>query len=219
MRRISAAELRKLEALAPELRMMTVAPELPGMDRLLAAAKQQQILLSAGHSRATLADFRRFLAAGFCHLTHFGNQMSALHQRELGLMGAGLFLAETFCEVIGDSRHTDDEFVELLFRSKHGRRIALVSDCIPSSFAHSGQLQRSGLARRDRLLQTADGTIAGGETMLLSQVRHLKERTSIPMVQLVNAVSRIPRQFLSITERPRRFLAVDEKFQVIFVNS
>ena len=88
------------------------------------------IVTSAAHSAATLAEFRSAREAGLEHLTHFCNQMSRLHHRELGLVGAGLLDPDVKLEMICDTIHLCEEMIELVFRFHDVEKIMLITDSV-----------------------------------------------------------------------------------------
>ena len=211
-------EIAKLPSLSRELKMITIAPEMPGSQRLIRAALASGIMVSLGHSRARFAEFVRFRDLGIRHFTHFAIRLSPLHHRELGMVGAGLFFKDTFLEIIGDGGHTADEFVELVFRWRHGRDLALVSDTHPMAGLGGEALSRHGLIREGKVLKTGSGLIAGGETLLPEQIRRLSRNTAIPLAQLLAAASVNPYRFFGIRPGRGSFLALDANLRPLLAH-
>ncbi len=142
--------------------------------------------------------------------------MSPLHQREMGLVGAGLFFEDVFLEIIGDGAHVVYPFVELVFRLRQGKNLALISDNMCSSYQDETVLRANGLVRENGVLRDGKGFIAGGETLLPAQIRKLALHTSIPLSQLVAAATRNPCRFFDIQVGARDFIVLSADFKLIF---
>ena len=97
-------ELRAIDRIAKAL-IVSIAPELDGALELIRAAKLLGITSSAAHTSATAAQLRAAIAAGLTHLTHFGNAMTPLHHREIGVVGTGLIDDGLMLELICDTTH------------------------------------------------------------------------------------------------------------------
>ena len=87
------------------VKLISMAPEMPGAVDFIAKASAAGITCSAGHSAAGYADFMKAKAAGLKHLTHFCNQMSPQHHREIGLVGSGMLDKDIKIEIICDKIH------------------------------------------------------------------------------------------------------------------
>ena len=91
---------RLFEAAEGQLRLMTLAPELPGAVELAAHAIARGVRVSIGHSNATAAETRAVIAAGAVSATHTFNAMRPLDHREPGVLGAVLTTDSLFAELI-----------------------------------------------------------------------------------------------------------------------
>lgn len=207
--------LATLQRLRDCLRLLTFAPEIPGADRLIAAARANGVFLSMGHSNASYRDFAAAHAAGVRHITHYGNRSGFFHHREIGLPGAGMMHDDVFLEIIGDGAHTAPEFVELLWKIKPLATLALISDAAPPAFQSDAALQRVGFSRDNGFIRHRDGTVAGGETTILAQIGRFHRRGVIPLAHLVEMTSRNPRRFLGLRPRPGQVTVVDGDFRFL----
>ncbi len=114
----------------PAVKMFTFAPEVKGTEALVKSALDMGKIPSIGHSNATFRDVLKVYKMGVRHFTHFPNALSGLHHREVGAMGAGLFLEGIHLEVIGDFIHTSPDFIRLLLKVR-GPSFSLISDMVP----------------------------------------------------------------------------------------
>src|SRR6185437_10338357 len=119
---------RLIEAGHGHVRLMTLAPELPGAVELAAHATGRGVRVSLGHSNATAAETRAAIAAGAVSATHTFNAMRPLDHREPGILGTVLTTDALFSELICDGIHTDPEIVRLWWRAKGPERAILVTD-------------------------------------------------------------------------------------------
>ncbi|MEJ5226622.1 hypothetical protein [Thermodesulfovibrio sp.] len=115
------------------IKVMTVAPELPGALELIERAVEKGIRIGMGHSDATFKEAEEGFRAGAKLITHIFNAMRGIHHREPGLAGFGLINEEVFIEVIGDGRHLSDDVLKWIFKIKNPERIILVSDMVKES--------------------------------------------------------------------------------------
>ncbi len=119
---------RLLEAGEGMIRVMTLAPELEGMEVILETALEAGVRVSLGHSAASVEVARRGFAMGADRLTHTFNAMDSLHHREIGLVGAAFLDDDVFLEVICDGIHLAPDTLLLLGRMFSARRLVGITD-------------------------------------------------------------------------------------------
>ena len=112
---------RLWKAARGQVRLMTIAPEVPGALEVIAAAVERGVRVSLGHSDATAAETRAAIGLGAVSATHMFNAMRALDHREPGIAGVVLDDAGMFAELICDGVHVAPEMVRLWLRAKGGR--------------------------------------------------------------------------------------------------
>src|SRR5580698_8752557 len=115
------------------VRLMTLAPELPGAAELAAHATSRGVRVSVGHSNATAAETRTAIAAGAVSATHTFNAMRPLDHREPGILGVVLTTDSLFAELICDGIHTSAEIVDLWWRAKGPERGILITDAMSAA--------------------------------------------------------------------------------------
>jgi N-acetylglucosamine-6-phosphate deacetylase len=138
-----AALLERLRAAAGDsLRMVTIAPELPGALPLIETLAKAGVIAAMGHSDATYEQALEGIRAGASHATHLFNAMPPLHHRNPGLVGAALE-SGIVCELINDGRHVHPAMVRLVFDLID--HPALVTDAIDATGAGDGRFELGGL--------------------------------------------------------------------------
>jgi len=143
---------RICEAAEGTVRLMTIAPELPGAAELIRHATSRGVRISLGHSNATAADTRRAIDAGAVSATHTFNAMRALDHREPGILGTVLTENSLYAELICDGIHVAPEMVRLWHRVKGSRRGILVTDAISAAGMPDGEYRLGEFA-----VQVANG--------------------------------------------------------------
>ncbi len=128
-----AAFDRLYAAAAGQLRVITVAPELPGATALIKAAAQAGVIAAVGHTDATAHVTSAAVDAGASHATHLFNGMRPLHHREPGPAGALLDRDEVSCEVIADGVHLHDTAIRLAARVSGPGRLVLITDAMAAA--------------------------------------------------------------------------------------
>jgi N-acetylglucosamine-6-phosphate deacetylase len=143
---------RLFEAAEGNVRLMTLAPELPGALELAAHATARGVRVSVGHSNATAAETKRAIAAGACSATHTFNAMRPLDHREPGILGTVLTTDSLYAELICDGIHVDPSLVPLWWRAKGSKRAILVTDAMSAAGMPDGEYTLGGFA-----VQVAEG--------------------------------------------------------------
>ena len=136
---------RLFDAAHGHVRLMTLAPELPGATELARARHRHAEFASrVGHSNATAAETRAAIAAGAVSATHTFNAMRPLDHREPGILGTVLTNDDLYSELICDGIHTEPEIVRLWWRSKGPERAILVTDAMAAAGMPDGEYQLGG---------------------------------------------------------------------------
>jgi N-acetylglucosamine-6-phosphate deacetylase len=185
------------------VRVVTLAPELPGgMDlvRLLAASG---VLPAVGHTEATFAEARLAFASGARIATHLFNAMREFHHREPGAAGAALADDAVTCELINDGFHVHDDVVRIAVDAAGPDRIAFVTDATPAAGMTDGAFRLGPVPvfARDGKVTLADGTIAGSTLTMDAALRHAVRCVGLPIVAAARAAATTPATLLGLGER------------------
>ncbi len=201
------------------LRLVTIAPELPGAIALIAWFRDRGVAVSMGHSAATIEEARAGYAAGGASTTHLFNAMSGFDHRAPGLAVAALGDDAAYTELIADGIHVHPAMWPLISRLKPVNRLLLVSDAISlagmgDGRARVGSLEVEIVGQRVTLLGTT--TLAGSVIALDDAVRNLVG-AGISLPSAVAAASRNPLAMLGITDRGR--IAVGQRADLVELDS
>jgi N-acetylglucosamine-6-phosphate deacetylase len=182
------------------VRMVTIAPELPGALDLVRRIVDAGAIAAIGHSDATYDEARAAVEAGATAATHLWNAMRPVHHRQPGIVGAALESDDLVCELIADGHHVHPAAILLTFRAAAGR-VALITDAISAAGAADG-LYRLGrtLVRVERgKARLEGGTSIAGSTIGTGDALRYAVRTagvSLPMAS--DAISLVPARLLGI---------------------
>lgn len=194
-----------LEPLVDGLRLITIAPELPGALELIAWLRGRGVAISIGHSAATIDEAGGGYRAGGTSTTHLFNAMSGIDHRAPGVAVAALLDDAAYVELIADGIHVHPALWPLITRVKPVDRLLLVSDAIALTGMGDGRGQVGGLAVEvagGRVTLAGTTTLAGSVLTLDVAVRNLVG-SGVPLPAAVAAASRNPLAMLGIVDRGR----------------
>lgn len=179
---------RLLDGFEDMVKVITVAPELPGALELIEYCADIGIVVSMGHSEATFEQAREGAAAGARGVTHLFNAMSGLHHREPGLAGYALMDDDLYVELIADGVHVHPEMVRLVLKLKPADKILLVSDSL-------GQAKTPAHTEPTPLYLPDGVTLAGGG-LTLAECAHRLTLLGIPEESARKFTSENPEKYL-----------------------
>lgn len=197
------------------LRLITIAPELPGALERIAWFTERGVAVSLGHSAATLDEARGGYGAGARSTTHLFNAMSGIDHRAPGLAAVALLDDGAWVELIADGIHVHPSLWALITRLKPADRLLLVSDAIALAGMGDGDGWIGGLAvevRGDRVTLAGTSTLAGSVLGLDVAVRNAVA-AGIPLAAAVAAAGRNALALLGITDRGR--IAVGQRADLV----
>ena len=204
-----------LQPLLGGLRLITVAPELPGSIALIAALRARGIAVSLGHSAASMEQAQAGYDAGATGTTHLFNAMSGIDHRTPGLAAAALMREDAFVELIADGHHVHPALWALIRRAKGRERLVLVSDAIALAGMGDGRSRLGSLeveVHDGRVTLAGTTTLAGSVIALDDAVRSLVA-SGVPLHEAVAAASVNPLALIGQTDRGR--LAVGQRADLV----
>jgi len=203
----SPAELAALSnASDRSIRLMTLAPELPGAQELQQSALEDWITVAVGHTDATYEEARRAFGAGASHVTHAFNGMRPFHHRDPGPVLAAIDSPHVTLEVIADGVHLHPGTVRAIVRAAGPDRVALVTDAVPPAGIAEGSFRlgdEEATVSGDRVL-LPDGTIAGGTATMERIVRNVVEWGAGSLAEAVRMASTVPARVLGLSDSKGR---------------
>lgn len=127
------------------IKIVTLAPELPGAVDFTKHCVAKKIVVSLGHSNADAAATKACIDAGASHATHTFNAMRALDHREPGILGVVLSDDRVSADIIVDGVHVAPEIVDTFFRAKPAGKAALITDAISATGMPDGKYKLGGI--------------------------------------------------------------------------
>ena len=204
------------------MRLVTLAPELPGALELIDLLHARGVTVSLGHTDATAAEANAAFDRGVRTVTHIFNAMRPLAHRDPGVVGAALVHPDVVVQAIVDGVHLDPDIVRLLW-SAAGGRIALVTDAIAGAGIGDGTyaLGETEIVVADDVVRREDGVLAGSALTMPQAVRNLVE-VGVPLENALAAASTVPARVLGLTHvgrlvpgGPADVVVLDDSLEVV----
>jgi N-acetylglucosamine-6-phosphate deacetylase len=189
------------EAARGNIRLMTLAPELPHALELIEHATRAGVRVSMGHSKATAEETLAAIAAGATSSTHLFNAMRPLDHREPGIVGTVLDREDVYAEAICDGVHVHPAIVRLWLKMKGEERAILVTDGMSATGMPDGTYTLG-----DFTVEVRDGICLSGETLAGSvltmdqAVANVQRFTGSPLATAVRLASRNPARMMGMTK-------------------
>lgn len=175
------------------VKVLTIAPELPGAPEVIAAAASKGVCVAIGHSDGDLASARMAIEAGARHATHTFNAMRALEHREPGIAGAVLTESALTADIIADGIHVHPAVVKLFLAAKRDERALLISDGTSATGMPDGRYKLGTFeveVAGDRC--TVEGRLAGSVLTLDRAVRNVMRFAGWPLQRAVRLATANP---------------------------
>ncbi len=191
-----------LTAARSALRLITVAPELPGSSAVIRAARAAGVMVALGHSDATYDQAMAAIEAGATVATHLYNGMRPLGHREPGLAGAALDAA-LFCEMINDGHHLHPAVVRMT-SALLPHRMVLVTDAVDAAGGVDGPTALGGQSVNvvDGVARLAhNGALAGSTLTMETAVRRSIVDAGLDVQTVARAAATTPARAIGIDGR------------------
>jgi N-acetylglucosamine-6-phosphate deacetylase len=185
---------RLWEASEGHVRLMTIAPELPGADEVIRRAVELGVRISLGHSNAGTSDALRGVQGGAVSATHTFNAMRRFDHRDPGILGVVLDRPDLFAEIICDGLHVNPTVVRMFWREKGADRTLLVTDAMSATGMPDGNYRLGELDVRvkDGKCIIGEDTLAGSTLTMDRAVRNFAEFTGVEPGEAAMLASRNP---------------------------
>lgn len=194
------AEVEDLHAIIPAM-ILSLAPEMPGAIELIKGCRDVGIVCSAAHTAATAAQIFAACDAGLTHLTHYGNAMTPLHHREIGVVGAGMMDDRLMVELITDGIHLSPDMLRLVFTTIPIDRLIMITDSMAASWMDNGETSLGGLAVtvQDGVARLKEGGALAGSALKSNEgLRNLVHFTKLPLAELTKVTAWNPARALGL---------------------
>ena len=184
---------RLWQAARGQVRMMTIAPELPGALEVIAEAARRKVCVSIGHSDAELEAARAGVRAGARHATHTFNAMRPLDHRDPGILAEVLTDRQLTADIIADGIHVAPEVVQLFLHAKGIERSVLITDATAAAGMPDGTYQLGPIQVEVKDGKcTMDGKLAGSVLTMDLAVRNVTQFAGWSLQHAVRAATLNP---------------------------
>jgi N-acetylglucosamine-6-phosphate deacetylase len=202
------------------IRLVTLAPELPGVLQLIKILHDMGVIASVGHTNSTYAETCDAIAAGCTHATHLFNAMRGLHQREPGAVGALLLAHEVMAELIVDGLHLHPAIVALALRLKGKDGLLLVTDAMRAKCLGDGTYELGGQAVsvKSSMATLEDGTLAGSTLRMPEAIKNMMQFTKCSLVDAISMATINPARVLKLSDR-KGTIEVGKEADLVVMNA
>lgn len=211
---VQSASLKAFERLwaaaGGTIRLLTLAPEVPGALEVVAAAAARGCLVAMGHTDATADEATAGIAAGIRHATHLFNAMAPLHHREPGAAGAALADRRVSVGLIPDGLHVHPTALALAIRLKGPGATALTTDAIsaagctgPEEAGRTFPLGAQRVMVREGRAVTPEGTLAGSLLTMDAAFGRMVQYDVASVREAARMASETPARLLGLADRGR----------------
>lgn len=185
----------------PAVRLVTLAPELPGAPELIATMKAQGCAVAIGHCSPDTATIETALDAGATLVTHLFNGMPPFHHRSPGLAGWALTHDRLTVSVIADNVHLAPDTLALVRRAASERVILVTDASVVAGLTANEEHQQAGISvhlREDGRAVTDASALAGSAVALDECVRRWATSTGASLPEAIDAASTRPARAIGL---------------------
>ncbi|HSP55001.1 MAG TPA: N-acetylglucosamine-6-phosphate deacetylase [Dehalococcoidia bacterium] len=195
-----------LDAASGRLRLVTVAPELPGALNVIRRATAAAVRVSIGHTDARYETALAGFQAGASHVTHAFNAMRPFHHRDPGPVGAALDSPGVTIELIADGVHLHPATVRMLIGAFGPDRVALITDAVTPAGLDEGRFRLGGQEARlqDGRVTLPDGTIAGSAATMDDVVASIVRWGAATLTAALRMAATVPAAVAGVAETKGR---------------
>ena len=200
-RPLDLAELNQLNAIAP-IKLITMAPEVPGNLALIPALVKAGYVVQIGHTTGSYEEGMAAMANGASGFTHLFNAMTGMHHRKPGMVGVALAHAD-YAEIIPDLLHVHPGAIRVAMRAIP--KLFCVTDSTAAAGMPDGEyrLGRNTVTKCMGGVRLADGTLAGSSLTMDQALRNLVNTMQLTIVEASRRVSLNAADYLRLSDRGR----------------
>ncbi len=198
--RPSVEILEKFRAASDGLiRIITIAPEIPGALDLIRYAVAHGIVAAIGHTDANFEQTQAAIQAGARHSVHFYNAMRPFSHRDPGVIGAILTEPDVTAEVIADGIHVAGPAIQVLLGTKGFDTVLLASDATAATGMPDGNFRLGNfeVIVKDGVCRNAEGKLAGSTLTLDRALRYIVA-LGVPLLDAVRMATILPARRISL---------------------
>ena len=182
------------------IRVVTLAPEQEGGLELVNHLAKLGKVASIGHTGSKYDDVEKAVKAGAKNVTHTYNAQTALHHREVGVVGSAMLFDELNCEVICDTIHVSVPAIKLIIKNKPHNKFTLITDAMRAKGMPDGLSELGGqtVIVKDGEARLEDGTLAGSVLKMNVAIKNLVEKVGVSFTDAVDFATRNPAENIGV---------------------
>ncbi|MGO4546224.1 N-acetylglucosamine-6-phosphate deacetylase [Paenibacillus sp. 2TAB23] len=213
-----------LQYAGDKMKMVTLAPELPGAMEMIDYLVGKGIVVAVAHSDATYEEAKQAFASGASHITHCFNGMRPIHHRDPGLIVAAFEEEKVSLQAIVDGVHLHPAIIRLMHRLKGADGVVLITDALQAMGMGDGQYHFGGNHTEvvDGVARLQDGTLASSTVTMNLALRNTIE-LGISVPEAVAMATKTPADILGLSNKGRisegadaDLVLLDEQFNVLW---
>lgn len=187
------------------VRMMTLAPELPGATELIRTLTARGVVTCAAHSGASAEDIHAAADAGLTQITHLFNAQTPLHHRKPGIPGAGLADDRILVQMIADGIHLHPDVLRIAALCKGSKGVALISDSMEAAGLPEGEYELGGqrVIVKGGAARLESGVLAGSTLVLHRAVTNMIRLAGMSPETVIPMATRTPADSVGAAEYGR----------------
>lgn len=195
---------KMVKAAKGHLKYMSVSTDLEGIEEVIRYLLSENIRVAAGHTDTDYEEMKRAFKLGITSISHFGNAMRPIHQRNGGSITACLLDQDILLEIICDHVHLAPEIIDLYFRVKDHEHFILISDSSELACMPEGRYFARGKERivtSDGHIILDDGTISGSGKYILYDIKNLIFKHQMNAEQVIKMASLYPAKYFNLNDK------------------
>ena len=192
VRKPSVKELKDIAKVFP-VKLISYAPETEGGAKFAKDCIKAGVVPSCGHTGAKMKDLMPAYKNGLRHMTHFCNQMTPLHHREIGMVGAGFLIEDLNTEIICDRIHLCDDMLRLVLTRRNLAHVQMITDSLRCSHCKDGYAFEMGglkVQLKGGEARLVEGGNLAGSTLWMNQgLKNLRDVSGLELKDLIRVTS------------------------------
>ena len=187
------------------IKKISLAPEIDGALDLIKYLREQNVVVSMGHTDATYEEAVKGIEAGATSGTHTYNAMTPLKHREPGVVGAVMLHDEVYAELILDGIHVSFPAAKILSKMKGADKLILITDSLEAAMLPDGtyELGNQKVYVKDGQARLKSGNLAGSTANLNQCVRNAYKHLDLPLYEAVGYATKNAADHLGLNDYGR----------------
>jgi len=197
---IVSPEMSLVENHLDIIKLMTVAPEVPGTLEFIESVKAiSNVRFSVGHSAASYEEAMKGYENGVDSTTHMFNAMTGLHHRNPGIIGA-VFKKKPYFEVIADKIHVHPALFDIVGDAVGKEKMILVTDAMCACQMSPGEYELGGqkVVVDNSSARLENGVLAGSILRMNEAIRNVYKHTGYKLDEVVKMATITPAKMLGL---------------------